>query len=380
MTTDRPKFWPQDERGMALTLALLAIVVIGALIGGTFAFGLLDMNGGRMANYGRQAGEVAEAGLAEVLANWPREFNQMAVGTDSVLPTVTYGGNVRYSPRLYRMTGGHYLLRVQGERLGGGGQVLTRREVGQYIRLFLPTLDIRAALTATGNVTIRGSASVDGNENPPGGWTGCPAGAPVAGVRTDSTTTTSGPIHVTGSPATITSDPTVVDSIFTTPLATLIPYATKTLAGGSYNGMAPVVSGSPSVCNTANSMNWGEPYRPPTAGVVPQCYTYFPIILVNGSVTLQSGRGQGILLVTGDVSLRGNFEFDGVIITDGALSTQGTGNKVSGGILAHYADSFSPTASGNPDVLYSSCAIHNALQYSAHAVPLGQRAWSQRYQ
>lgn len=371
---------PGNERGMALTLALFALVIIGAMITGTMVLGRLDMTGGRMASLSKQANEAAEAGLAEVMARWPREFNMIGVGVDSVLPTVTLGGNLRYSPVLTRMNGGHYLLRVQGERLGASGQVLTSRLLARYIRLFIPTLDIRAALTAQDNITIRGHARVDGFDNIPTGWLGCLPGAPLAGVRTDSTTTVSGPIAVTGNPPQITSDPTVVDSIFTTPFNLMAPYATLSLAPGSYNGMAPVASGTPLACDVTNSNNWGEPYRPPTSGVVPACYSYFPIILINGATNVQNGRGQGILLVNGDFQMRGNFEFDGIIISTGMFSTQGTGNKVTGAILARYADQFSPTASGNPVVQYSSCAVTRALQYSAHAVPLGERSWAQRYQ
>jgi len=172
----------------------------------------------------------------------------------------------------------------------------------------------------------------------------------------------------------------VVDSIFSTPFALLSPYATKTLAAGSINGMVPTVTGTPSVCDELDPLNWGEPYRPPAVGAIPECYSYFPIVLVNGSANVQNGRGQGILLVDGDFDMRGNFEFNGIIIATGMFASHGTGNKVSGAILAQYADQFSPTASGDPNVLYSSCAVHRALQYSAHAASLGERSWAQRYQ
>jgi hypothetical protein len=172
------------------------------------------MTGGRMASYSKQAEEAAESGLADVLAGWAREFNQVAVGLDSVFPTVMLRSSLRYSPVLSRMSGGHYLLRVQGERLGAAGQVLSTRLLSRYLRLFIPGLDIQAALTARGNVTIRGHARVDGNDNVPPGWAGCPPGTSNAGVRTDSTTTVSGPIAVTGNPPEITMGSTVVDSIF----------------------------------------------------------------------------------------------------------------------------------------------------------------------
>ena len=369
-----------DERGIALTLALLAIVVMGAMVTGTLILGRLDMAGGRSMTMTRQASEATEAGLTDVMANWPRAYNDLAIGTDTTLATVTLGTNLRYTPQLIRLNGGHYLLRVRGDRLGAAGQVLATQSLSRFVRLFIPQLDIQAALTARGNVTIRGNARVDGNDRIPPGWGGCTTGPAKAGVRTDSTTTVSGPVAVVGSPPQVTMDPTVVDSIFLNPFALLTPYATKTLAGGSWNGMDPSLTGGPPVCNESDPSNWGEPYRPPTAGAVPDCYTYFPIVLLNGSTNVQNGRGQGILLIDGDFSMRGNFEFDGIIIATGMFSSQGTGNKVTGAILARLADQFSPTASGNPNVLYSSCAVNRALQYSAHAVALWDRSWAQRYQ
>ena len=73
-------------------------------------------------------------------------------------------------------------------------------------------------------------------------------------------------------------------------------------------------------------------------GAISLCQSYFPIIYRNGNLKVQDGRGQGVLLVEGDLEVRGNFEFTGLVIVRGELSTNGTGNKITGGVLAKNAD------------------------------------------
>ena len=56
-----------DERGIALAVAVFALVVIGALVAGTFFAGRLEQQTGRNTIYAAQAAEVAEAGLNEAV-------------------------------------------------------------------------------------------------------------------------------------------------------------------------------------------------------------------------------------------------------------------------------------------------------------------------
>jgi type II secretory pathway component PulK len=57
-----------DERGIALLIALVALGVIGALVGGIFFAARLEQQSGQNALYAVQAGEAAEAGLSEAVA------------------------------------------------------------------------------------------------------------------------------------------------------------------------------------------------------------------------------------------------------------------------------------------------------------------------
>jgi hypothetical protein len=71
-----------DERGIALAMAVFALVVIGALVAGTFFAGRLEQRTGLNSMFAEQSFELAEAGATEVLANWaPATFNGLPPGS-----------------------------------------------------------------------------------------------------------------------------------------------------------------------------------------------------------------------------------------------------------------------------------------------------------
>jgi hypothetical protein len=91
-------------------------------------------------------------------------------------------------------------------------------------------------------------------------------------------------------------------------------------------------------------------------------------------------RGQGVLLVDGDLKLTGGFEWVGLIIVRGKIHISGNGNKITGAILAEGANvSSSGAVSGDVDVQYSSCAIDKAIGGASLGRPLNQRSWLQVY-
>jgi hypothetical protein len=381
-----------DERGIALAIALMAIIVIGALVTGTFFAGRMEMASGRNAVYTAQASEGAEAGLNVLGASWTAAWNGYALDGDSIQATVLpISGNtsVRYTQTVRRMKGGVYRIISQGEKLDRSGNVMASRLLATFAKLVPPWIDVKAAVTAKADVTVSGNATkISGYNTAPTGWSGCTAADSVWGIRTSGTVTTHASPTIQGTPApTKTNDATVVDSLFQNPYYAMVPLAniilnTTTPGCGSTlscNGMAPSITGSPSVCNKTRGDNWGEPRRPgDPLGVVTQCTSYFPIIYYPGNLRLQNGRGQGIILVAGDLAIAGNFEFTGIIITLGGVATTGTGNKVTGAILSNDASiGDDDTFAGDPTVQYSQCAIQTVLAGTATGVALTERKWAQ---
>ena len=117
------------------------------------------------------------------------------------------------------------------------------------------------------------------------------------------------------------------------------------------NGVAPIVAGGTCAASTIPA-NWGEPNHAVPAS---PCESYFPVIHVAGNLKLTSGRGQGILLVDGDLEVAGNFSFMGAVIVRGGLKMSGTGNKIVGATMAATVSvDDNVSLSGNTSVLYSS--------------------------
>ncbi len=370
----------EDERGMALAIALLAIVCIGALIGATFVAGQLEMGSGRSAVYGAQSQEQAETSLTEALTDWDTNWNIMAIGAVANGPTVS-GVGLRRSYTVTRLGGNLFQILGQGERLNPGSATLASRSLAKLARITFPNIEIEAAVTATGDVNVGGNAEITGLDQNPPGWACTNPLDSVGGVRTTGTVNVGGSATVTGDPPEIENDTTITSSTFTDPYTALAPLANFRWGAGpssvtNINGQQPSTTGSPARCDRTDNNNWGEPYR--TGGYVPECITFFPIMHVTGELRVQNGRGQGIILVTRDLEIRGNFIFDGIIIVLGEVRTTGTGNKVTGAVLANNAQIGDLTSfAGNPDVIFSSCAIAQALHNSARGVALNERSWAQ---
>jgi hypothetical protein len=369
-----------DERGMALAIALLTMIVIGALVTGAFFAGRMEIASGRNAVYTSQATEAAEAGIATVFRSWNGAWNSYPVDSNQVQSSVyPVAGNssIRYTLTVRRLKAGVFQFTVLGEKLDAAGNVLASRLLAKLGRLAITWLDTKAAVTAKANVSVSGTATkISGYNTIPAGWVGCTVTDSVYGIRTSGTVSTSGSPTIQGVPAaTKVNDSTVVDSLFTLPYYAMLPLKQVTVpASSNWNGMAPSVSGG--VCNKTDPRNWGEPYR--SGGYVSQCITYFPVIYAAGDFRVQNGRGEGVLLVAGDLWIAGNFEFDGIIITLGAVTTTGTGNKITGMILSNDAaigddDVFA----GNPTVRYSECAVQTALKAAAVGMTLVERGWAQ---
>lgn len=367
-----------DEQGMALLVALVSIIVIGALVTGTLFAGRVELSSGRNALWSAQSQEASEGGLAEAFANWRTEWNDIGVDTDSLLPVgfpIPGDTRMRYFQTIRRLGGGLFLVTSRGEKVDRGGKIISTRLLARMGKLRYPWFDIRAAVTSNGDTKVGGNATIDGRNSSPDGWPACTA-PDVAGVRTNEQVIENGGPQIYGAPPTVENDASVVDSIFAIPFATLQPMANITLAPGTYNSMAPSVTGTPAACAKATLTNWGEPDRGP--GSIAQCYTYFPVIYTPGDLHVTGGRGQGILLVDGDLSMQGGFEFTGIVLVRGTVNTTANSSKVTGAILAENVDLGDVTAfGGTPVVAYSKCAVDAAIKGAARAVPLGGRSWAQ---
>jgi hypothetical protein len=378
-----------DERGIALAVAVFALVVIGALVAGTFFAGRLEQQTGRNTFMAAQAAEAAEAGLNEAIASQSATAllalpidPDPAAATD--LGSLAVGYNTSASMKVNRLNDNLFLVRSLGARTNAAGGQLAARSLGQLIRLVQLDIEVAAGLTALGDVTITGGAEVTGLDGVPPTWTAqgvaCPSLEDVTGVRyNEGELKTSGNGTFGGVPDSAL-DATLNAADMKADFDKLKGLATLTLVSNNPAATEPAyTAGVPPRCNTAVETNWGEPILS-----TDPCFDYFPIIYHYGNLKLQGGRGQGILLVEGDLEATGGMVFYGPVFVTGTLSTSGNsgqGAKFYGGVIAGNValDDLSKLA-GGALVSYSSCAIHRALQNSATPTALAERSWVQLYQ
>jgi hypothetical protein len=119
-------------------MAVFALVVIGALVAGTFFAGRLEQRTGLNSMFAEQSFELAEAGAIDILANWtPATFNGLPPGTDTTLGPVTLAPLQVYVPTITRLTPNLFFVRANGQRLDADGSILAERTVGLLARLGL---------------------------------------------------------------------------------------------------------------------------------------------------------------------------------------------------------------------------------------------------
>ena len=148
--------------------------------------------------------------------------------------------------------------------------------------------------------------------------------------------------------------------MFLTPFDQLRRRPPSFFVGTTSLSPSPSTTGSPAVCNRTLASNWGEP-----TATVPLCGSYSPIIYAPGDLSLNNGRGQGILLVEGDLHVAGNFTFAGIVITKGAFDASHGTNNIYGTVLSSNAALDDITMAGTPQVQFSTCAVSRALTSSA---------------
>ena len=372
-----------SQRGVALVMALGAIVIIGVLMGSVLFVSTQDYRVGSNTVRMARATAAAELGLNRIPVDWNLADNARLKTGDTLKKAYTAPTGASANVVVTRLDGPFFWVVSEGSAGGMGSQASARRRYGKLFRLNMPNMNFMGAITTQGNTTVSGNVTVNGNDAAPAGWAGCSGGQNVAGAAISPTTTATvnGSVTLNGNPPVLTTpaagDSNTYFNYGNSNYQSLAAAANLTYAGGLIlNGIQPLVVGG--ACQASlTPANWGEPNHTTPAG---PCDSYFPIIHVLGDLKVTTGRGQGILLVDGDLTVAGNFAFDGAVIVRGGLKMSGTGNKVVGAVMAASVSvNDDVSLSGNTSLLYSSCALQAALQASAYPTQAMQRSWVDLY-
>jgi hypothetical protein len=382
------------RRGFALPAAIFALVVVAVLITAGFFLAGQESRIGQATERTTQAFYLAEHGMNQVLDGWVpgaaslELWESAGPATGCALCQGTQGDG-EWEVTITRTGERLFFVQSRGSITVGGRLAGATRTLGQLTRIITAEIPADAALLTRGNVSIRGRAEILGEDVNPPGWGGvCSApGADKPGVVTDtgSTVTTEGAnATVSGDPPWTNEDLSDDDFLQFGDLSwddlVALAEASHRFGGGNFNGIQPSTTGDPAVCNTSDSNNWGSPLDP-----TGPCGLFFPIIHIDGDARVQSGgavQGQGILLVEGDLDVRGAFEFFGLIMVKGQFESQGSGagdtQRIRGAVLAGNADVDQSVITGGATVQYSSCAVTRAMENAqglSTIRPLRDRGW-----
>lgn len=374
------------RRGMALILTLVVVVVLAALSTGAVVSSMQEFRGGRNALVEQRAFAVAEFGLNSEISNWNRGRNLppprgMLIGAiDSANVFVAQSDTAKVY--IQRLTDNTFWVRSVGRASIGSAQLEAQRMTNMVVRIAYPTINPGGAIVTAGNVRVSGSATVTGRNTNPTNWTQC---ANIAGRDTFAITYAPGKTLDVAGASTIVGgtrvDPAAGDSntyvrYGTESWNSLVAAADLKLPGGSY-GPEPV--GTTTSCNLSQQLNWGEPLRGGN-GHVRGCEDFFPIIYINGTANLTRGRGQGILLVNGDVRTVGNFQWYGLIIArDDIVKGAGTFDLWGSAMSRNANVTDDNSIVGNSNFQWSKCAVESALRGSAILTRTKERSWAQLY-
>lgn len=376
----------QNERGIALAVAIFAIVIVGALVAGAFFAGTQEQRVAENSRRMQQSFGLAEVGVGQRVAAWnPLTDNATPVwpaGSMTVADAPSVSGV--YGGRILKLNANMYLIDITAQdsvsrsgrlRASGGA----RQRVGLLTRIVPLQIQVQASLTTQGGANLSGNAAVDGNDHTPPGWLTCdPEDSAKAGIRVNGPVTTSGNATVDGDPK-VLQDPSLKDSTFTqfggVSYSDLVNRATFHVDAGTIKTQ-PSYLGDGS-CDVSDIHNWGDGINKNS-----RCSSFFPIIHVRGNVTLNGVQGQGILLVDGDLEVMGSYEFFGITIVRGSMRTAGGGTTDAhfwGTVLAQNVDLELQNLSGKATLNYSKCAILQALQATQPVAPMVSRGWAQLF-
>src|SRR5437899_1813150 len=174
----------QNERGMALALAIVALVVVGALVAGAFFAGTQEQRVGENSRRVLTAFGVAEAGIFEVIRTWQDStgvFNALASYPSNAPASTRTWATVRspgstgaYSGTLYKLNDQIYLIDMTGTDSAPGlsspqvawlklSSTRASQRLGMLTTIRTLQMDIRASLTSGRGDALRGVAVAGGS-------------------------------------------------------------------------------------------------------------------------------------------------------------------------------------------------------------------------
>jgi hypothetical protein len=338
---------PVTGRGFALPTVMVALVILEALLAVAF---IAVMTWARAAGWGvadARAREAAEAGLVRASTGpwspaWDTASGPVVIAADR-LP-----GGATFSTSLLPLGPRTVVLQSEGMIPGSESRVALAGIGTRQPRLPL----LPAALTFGGGIDIEGAVVASGHPLDASGWAACGSPAAAADV-----------LALAGEEAVAAFD--------ALPHEVWRPFAIAPPAMLPVSPEPAVVDGR---CDASLWSNWGDPLDP-----LAPCGTHYPIVYYDGALRIAGGRGQGLLVVTGDLTIGGSFAFHGLVAVRGRLIVEEPGASVVGTLLVGWVLGERHAVRGTLAVQYAKCMVEIGLPGSGAAQRLPGPSWFQAY-
>ncbi len=367
----------RGQVGAALAIAVFGLFVIGLLIGTAVLLAQSERRNGRGFLNLQRALAAAETGLHKPLTTWNTVgYGNLPVGGESAFSGPGPIGQTGFAGSVHRLSQRLFLITSMGEGPGG-----VRQAVGMVVRLDPVVLPSPAALTLSGRLEIKQGATLSGRDAQPAGWRCEPGTAPVPGLLISPADSASGLIIECFGSDCISGDPPILTdtSVVQQHPSALLPEEVARLRRLAAVQVArPLIRPEPAwineTCVTARQDNWGDPYPSDTP-----CRSYFPLVFVGGDLEIRGGRGQGVLVVDGDLSVTGSFTYAGLVLVNGTVMIAGLGTRIYGAVMVADSRRGQSQVAAGASISYSSCGLRRAVIGSGQPWPLERRSWFRAY-
>ncbi len=374
-----------NRNGFILPLALVIMVTVSMVAVTALQVSVTDFQANRGSRLAVRALYAADAGSQRTIARWESgPYGALEPGDSVVSGWASLPDRSQYRTVVRRLDDGTaedpmFSLLTEGRP---SRESLARRRIITVLQGGGgSTPCCRAAIAVNGRLRVDRDGMLDGRDHTPAGWGSyCPSpedplAAILASEEDDLAVNRNGVLE--GEPTILYDDAvgwSLVSAFGGMTYQNIADRADIVLSGRSERLREVEPQARSGVCDTRNEDNWGAPEHPWSS-----CWDYVPIIHAQGNLRIDEGEGQGILLVDGNLSIRGDFRFYGLVVVQGTLDLRDDG-RLTGGLLVGNNDSRGQQSRIRRDAVveYSSCAVARSwgdFGGSGEISPLPVRGW-----
>lgn len=375
-----PAATPLGRRGIALPVALLGLVAVSLMVTTVLLTSSTESAVGAAHVDAAQSLYTAEQGLNTYVSNVAQTGAALTPGTTTwTVPGTTQQVQVTTARLIEQALGGGAVRRVfsltaEPMRTRAGSQVVSGRSVIAMVMQTTPppntlNMNITSAITLGGDLDVNGNAfTVNGRFN------GCGVTGGVSAVRMSdsSDVTANNNNHFNNFLGYENGQNVSGRSAIDSTSLTREQLAASVLGGLSLDQIIAMIP---------PDKKWGPRFNRTTPAWDGRVDTGEDVAVVDangGTVEVLGGTGM-LIIVNGDMRMRGNSRFDGIIIVEGNFNLAGT-PTVAGALISlaltgeNVIDDESAIGSGHITVQFDKCDINSALEsFSRASVPLAPR-------